>query len=58
MVPSGDLGTDHDRGPLPGPSETYGAPTTLGFTLHPILPKLMSVSAQVGPYFRPFLESI
>ena len=44
--------------PLPGPSETYGAPTTLGFTLHPIVPELMSVSAQTGPYFRPFLESI
>ena len=58
MAPSGDLGTDHDRGLLPGPSETYGAPATLGFTLHPIVPKLNSVSAQVGPYFRPFLESI
>ena len=58
MAPSGDLGVDHDRSPLPGPSETYGAPATLGFTLHPILPELMSVSAQVGPYFRPFLEPI
>ena len=58
MAPSGDLGIDHDRGPLPAPSETYGASTTLGFTLHPILPELMSVSARVGPYFRPFLKSI
>ena len=58
MTLSGDLGIDHDRGPLPGPSETYGAPATLGFTLHPILPELMSVSTQVGPYFKPFLESI
>ena len=32
MAPLGDLGIDHDQGPLPGPSETYGAPTTLGFT--------------------------
>ena len=43
MAPSGDLGIDHDRGPLPAPSEPYGASTTLGFTLHPILPELMSV---------------
>ena len=58
MTPSGDLGIDHDLSPLPGLSEIYSAPTTLGFTLHPILPELMSVSAQVGPYFRPFLEPI
>ena len=44
--------------PFPGPSETYGAPATLGFTLHPILPELMSVSTRVGSYFRLFLESI
>ena len=58
MIPSGDIGIDHDRGPLPGPLETGGAPATLGFTLHPLLPELMSVSTQVGPYFRPLLESI
>ena len=60
MAPSGDLGTDHDRSLLPGPSETYGVPAIswLGFTLHTIVPKLNSVSAQAGPYFKPFLESI
>ena len=58
MAPSGNLGIDHDRGPLPAPSEPYGAFTTLGFTLHPILQELISVSARVGPYFRPFLKSI
>ena len=58
MAPSGDLGTDHDCGLLLGPSETYGAPAILGFTLHPIVPKLNSVSAWAGPYFKPFLESI
>ena len=57
MAPSGNLETNHDRGLFPGPSETYGAPATLGFTLHPILPELMRVSARVGHYTRPFLES-
>ena len=57
MAPSGDLGTNYDHCPLPGPSETYDVPATLGFTLHPILPELMRVSARVGHYTRPFLES-
>ena len=58
MAPSGDLETDHERGLLPGPSETYGAPATLSLTLYPIVPKLNSVSARAGPYFKPFLKSI
>ena len=31
IAPSGNLGTDHDYGPLSGPSEMYGAPASLGF---------------------------
>ena len=44
--------------PFLGPLEIYSVLVALGFTLHPILLELMSFSARVGPYFKPFLESI